>query len=576
MDSDSVDLPPHEYTRAKDIHLKLKDAVPFWFATYNPRGCTRLERRMQIDKWANNWKIWILGLQETKVNVNSKVLTDNYVWFFSSSVTNEARLKIQKLRNENKQIDPTTKQNAQEHLGTGVAIHKHVLPCVTNVTPIDNRILTVYLDARPPICYIVAYAPQALHVKEVKDRFWNKLKEVYKSVPAKYIKTILGDFNARLLEEVDDLRHVFGKHIFKTEGLHVADQSEQVQDNRERLIDFCCDTNTCIINTLFPKPQRKLLTHLHVGIDRNLSDLNPHTCDQCDFILSDQRWKNAFQDAESDIDSIQGSDHFPVWVKFRVKLKNTQNKGSSSSPIPRSASSTEILNFNQHVKVYKNEHADFESSLKDAAKYCIANPPKKAKKPWITDASLDLINRKHELEFTSDRNGYKQAAKEAQRSVKKDWNNWLHNITDAELDVRDKWLGIKYIKNTHAPKLYEKANRGCNKQLDFAKHADAAADYLEFSQWAPLTDEDRVERSHITKQKAELKKQNRPFKNAWKLEDFTLEELRFIIRKMKRGKAAGPDEIPMELFKWLDDENLTSFLDILNSWWKHANFQTRS
>ena len=58
----------------------------------------------------------------------------------------------------------------------------------------------------------------------------------------------LGDLNAKILNEIEDLNNIIGKHIFKQEGFNIEDQSDMVQDNRERLVDFCTDQNCCIIN----------------------------------------------------------------------------------------------------------------------------------------------------------------------------------------------------------------------------------------------------------------------------------------------------------------------------------------
>ena len=41
---------------------------------------------------------------------------------------------------------------------------------------------------------------------------------------------------------------------------------------------------------------------------------------------------------------------------------------------------------------------------------------------------------------------------------------------------------------------------------------------------------------------------------------------------MKKHKAAGPDEIPTEFYKWVDDDNLASLLEILNQWWSLGTF----
>ena len=45
---------------------------------------------------------------------------------------------------------------------------------------------------------------------------------------------------------------------------------------------------------------------------------------------------------------------------------------------------------------------------------------------------------------------------------------------------------------------------------------------------------------------------------------------RWIPKKMKRNKAAGPDEMPMELLIFLDDGNLKPVMDI--SWWNSGTF----
>lgn len=51
-------------------------------------------------------------------------------------------------------------------------------------------------------------------------------------------------------------------------------------------------------------------------------------------------------------------------------------------------------------------------------------------------------------------------------------------------------------------------------------------------------------------------------------EDFTIEELNKTIKKLKKGKAAGPDRIPMEYFKALDQDNRTDLLSLINNWWR--------
>ena len=46
--------------------------------------------------------------------------------------------------------------------------------------------------------------------------------------------------------------------------------------------------------------------------------------------------------------------------------------------------------------------------------------------------------------------------------------------------------------------------------------------------------------------------------------EITMEETSRTIKKCKRKKAAGPDEVPMELFKEMDDDMLDVIREILN------------
>ena len=42
--------------------------------------------------------------------------------------------------------------------------------------------------------------------------------------------------------------------------------------------------------------------------------------------------------------------------------------------------------------------------------------------------------------------------------------------------------------------------------------------------------------------------------------------------KNLQSKALGPDNIPIELFQWLDSDNLEQLRKNLNSWWETGQF----
>ena len=48
------------------------------------------------------------------------------------------------------------------------------------------------------------------------------------------------------------------------------------------------------------------------------------------------------------------------------------------------------------------------------------------------------------------------------------------------------------------------------------------------------------------------------------ISEITTKELDDAIKKLKNNKAPGPDDIPAELFKWLDEQSIIIILEIPN------------
>ena len=46
-----------------------------------------------------------------------------------------------------------------------------------------------------------------------------------------------------------------------------------------------------------------------------------------------------------------------------------------------------------------------------------------------------------------------------------------------------------------------------------------------------------------------------------------IEELKQVLKILKRRKASGPDEIPMEAVKEMDDDSLRTIVGLFNTWW---------
>ena len=125
----------------------------------------------------------------------------------------------------------------------------------------------------------------------------------------------------------------------------------------------------------------------------------------------------------------------------------------------------------------------------------------------------------------------------------KDRRQRIIEMVSNDLDIRSQWMGISWTKRT-------------------GDKAKEAAKYLAGNIWGKQQkDTSNIEnRQKIINEDLTM--------NEGKI---TMEELTAIIRKLKRRKAPGPDEIPIEFFKELTEELLESMLKIINEWWEQEN-----
>ena len=105
------------------------------------------------------------------------------------------------------------------------------------------------------------------------------------------VNFLLGDFNARLLEQLPQECTIIGKHMYRTPTSTIQDLSEQQQQNRELFTEFCLSRKMIPMNTWFDKPSPFLATYRSLNttqFNRTEIDMNTHA--QMDYILINDRW----------------------------------------------------------------------------------------------------------------------------------------------------------------------------------------------------------------------------------------------------------------------------------------------
>ena len=126
-------------------------------------------------------------------------------------------------------------------------------------------------------------------------------------------------------------------------------------------------------------------------------------------------------------------------------------------------------------------------------------------------------------------------------------------------DNKTAWKAIKEEKGDFTPQYYDIKDQN-GKRVPMSQKAQAIAEYLRDKQW------NHNERNPPTP--IETDRPNLLNGLYFKTSDLEMQEVKWAIHKMKKGKAPGPDGTTIDLFKYLDDECLDIITSILQNMWR--------
>jgi Reverse transcriptase (RNA-dependent DNA polymerase) len=222
---------PHQ--RKSEFSSKLPLKIPSYIGTFNINTLIQPGKLLNLTTELDRQKILILAVQETRYTDEETADYGNYRIFKSKTDKRIAR--------------------GAPHLGMAFIVHKSVLKSIKEVTPVNNRLMTMRIQcANKKYTMINVHAPTNVDNKKnpiETEKFWEKLENVMAKVPKDDIKILLGDFNAQIGRE---------KFYKKTVGNYPAHKF--TNKNGTRLIALCQQNNLKIMSTSLRKFPRKQKT----------------------------------------------------------------------------------------------------------------------------------------------------------------------------------------------------------------------------------------------------------------------------------------------------------------------------
>ena len=412
------------------------------------------------------------------------------------------------------------------------------------VRSINERILIAEFDGNPKTTVIVVYSPTNCADESKVEEFYNALRNTINDVPAHNFLVVLGDFNARLGPEYVP----FPYH-------------DKTNRNGGFLGELMVECGLLAANTQFQKRPGKLWTHKNKGSGQTT---------QLDYILVRKKWRNSVHNAEAyNSFCTVGSDHRVVTAELQLSLRTAKHAQKtrydwqrfSASPEMQENYTVAVRNRFQVLEDDSNEarYEKFVKANKEAMEEVVPKKPKK--KAERRSSHPSVIKARKEASDA-------QSTWEADKSDENQetWKRALSNLYVVYDQIKEHEIDshISKIEATHGAQQYGEAWRTVN-EITGRKQTKEG-------QVAGVSPEERVTTwfthfKNLLGSPPEVDDPDEEIPNIFEDldindEPFTLDEFRKVKSSIKIGKAAGPDEIPPDVYKSCDFDEIC--LDFCN------------
>jgi len=528
--SKAQDVDPDDVTSSKlvaDVPLLKTRNAPLVLSTWNVRTLLQLGKLDNLIQETEQIGMDVVGVSETHWMGSDKIVKDDYTFIYSGG---------------------------QKHQhGVGILMKNRIAKTMMGFLPVNERILLCKLQARPfNIVIIQVYAPTCDHSDEEVDRFYEDLETTLKQTKSRDIKIVMGDFNAKVGNTT--ISQYVGKY-----GLG------ETNDRGKRLIQFCEGNHLYVANTGFKQPKRRLYTWKSPGdVCRN----------QIDYILVSARVKNSITKCKTYPGADIGSDHVPVVMKMKIKLKIPKSKLQKTTRYNTTVLKEEgmrekyavevknryevLMNMEEEKATTKEETVDkqwesIKKAISEANEAMIPQKEKETKQPWMTEEILEMMKTRKQTKGTT---RYKEIDKEIKKKCVEAKEEWL-NQKCAKIEELSK-------ENNLAP-MYEEIKK-------FTKTNTATSGCIKDKSGNILFETEEICR-RWTEYVEELFQDNRgenPIQGHLGGPTIMNIEVETALNSMKTGKACGIDNISTEMLKALSDFGVYTLTEFCNRMYETA------
>ncbi|KAK3514069.1 hypothetical protein QTP70_002908 [Hemibagrus guttatus] len=436
--------------------------------------------------------------------------------------------------------------------GVGVVLKEELVRNVLEVKRVSDRVMSLKLEIEGVMLNVVSgYAPQVGCELEEKERFWSELDEVMESIPTGERVVIGADFNGHVGEGNTGDEEVMGKFGVKERNLE-----------GQMVVDFAKRMDMGVVNTYFQKREEHRVTYKSGGRST-----------QVDYILCRRGNLKEISDCKVVVGESVARQH--RMVVCRMTLMVCKKKRS------------EIEKKTKWWKLKKEQCCEeFRQKLRQALGGQVVLPD-----DWETTAEVIRETGRKVLGVSSGRrkedketwwwNEEVQDSIQRKRLAKKKWD--MDRTEENRQEYKELQRRVKRKVSKAKQKAYDKlytrldTREGEKDLYRLARQRDRDGKdvqqvrVIKDRDGRVLTSEESVQRrwkeyfEELMNEENEREKRVEGVNSVeQKVDKIRKDEVRKALKRMKSGKAVGPDDIPVEVWKCLGEAAVEFLASLFN------------
>ncbi|KAK3514790.1 hypothetical protein QTP70_031178 [Hemibagrus guttatus] len=438
--------------------------------------------------------------------------------------------------------------------GVGVVLKEEFVRNVLEVKRVSDRVMSLKLEIEGVMLNVVSgYAPQVGCELEEKERFWSELDEVMESIPTGERVVIGADFNGHVGEGNTGDEEVMGRFGVKERNLE-----------GQMVVDFAKRMDMGVVNTYFQKREEHRVTYKSGGRRT-----------QVDYILCRRGNLKEISDCKVVVGESVARQH--RMVVCRMTLMVCKKKRSE----------IEIEKKTKWWKLKKEECCEeFRQKLRQALGGQVVLPD-----DWETTAEVIRETGRKVLGVSSGRrkedketwwwNEEVQDSVQRKRLAKKKWD--MDRTEENRQEYKELQRRVKREVSKAKQKAYEElytrldTREGEKDLYRLARQRDRDGKdvqqvrVIKDRDGRVLTSEESVQRrwkeyfEELMNEENEREKRVEGVNSVeQKVDKIRKDEVRKALKRMKSGKAVGPDDIPVEVWKCLGEAAVEFLTSLFN------------